>query len=82
MMTKTQKLTNEFAKREHEHTIELDRTIRQEFPVGRRVSWEHGTRGPIQFGHVTGYGYGSSIFVRNERSKTERKLAAYELELA
>lgn len=62
-MTEVQKLRDEYDRR-------MSRAIKKEFPLGRRVEWQHGIH--QQLGIVVRHGYGTNVRVYNNGTGKER----------
>ena len=53
-----------------EYRRKMEKAIKVEFPIGRRVAWEHGIH--QQFGEVVRHGYFTNVRVLNAGTGRER----------
>lgn len=81
-MTKSMELHRAYEAFWQEHYTKVEAAAKEDFPIGRRVSWTRTYKGPKLYGKVTRYGYGGTVFVKNERSGRETRHDAHVLEPA
>lgn len=56
--------------------VDIERALRDDYPVGARVSWSYGLGAPRYHGTVETHGYRDRLKVRNETTGRSRWIVA------